>query len=72
MQRFPTTLDTSGRGGIITPEVAAEAQALHGQARVVTIAAAGHAVRADNPAAFAHAVAGFLTQQLADQSSTAS
>jgi pimeloyl-ACP methyl ester carboxylesterase len=49
-------------GGIVTPEMAREAQALCPTLRVEHIAGAGHAIRREQPEAFMAAVRRFLAE----------
>lgn len=60
----PTLLITSDpeRGGIVTPEVAAEARRLNPRISVVRISGAGHEIRREQFDAFISAVRGFLNQ----------
>lgn len=58
----PTLLVTAdpAKGGIVTPEIAAEAVALNSQIQVAHIQGAGHNIRRENFAAFMQAVRTFL------------
>ena len=60
----PVLLLTSevARGGIVTPEAAAEAQAVKPSLGVVNIAGAGHNIRREQFGAFLEAVRGFLAE----------
>lgn len=51
-------------GGIVTAEMAAEAQTLWREGRVVHVPGAGHNVRRDQSEAFITAVRGFLAEQM--------
>ena len=53
-----------GRGGIITPALAAEAMALNPLVQSIQIPNAGHNIRRDNFADYLTAVQGFLRAQL--------
>ncbi len=59
----PTLLITAdpAKGGIVTPEIAAEAVALNSQIQVARIEGAGHNIRRENFAAFLQAVRSFMT-----------
>jgi N-formylmaleamate deformylase len=58
----PTLLITADplKGGLITPEIAAEAYSLNSRIQVVRIEGAGHNIRRENFAAYLEAVGGFL------------